>query len=78
MKGICEKWWKNHTKVFQITNYKEDWKKVGNKPRFCIFTNGGKRSKGDKCYDWTMILGYTIFNYTNFDLQKTIQKKHKN
>ena len=69
MKLIFEKWWNCNTKVFQVTNYKKAWKENGNKPKFRIYTNGGKRKDGDNCFDLIIILGYTIFNYTNFALQ---------
>lgn len=69
METIFEKWWKKGTKVFQITNYKKSWKEVGNKPRLCLHENGGRKKKGDNCFDISLIIGYTIFNYTNFNLQ---------
>lgn len=72
MKRIYEKWWKKDTKCFQINNYKKEWKEIGNKPILTMFTNGAKKKKGDSCFDWTMIIGYTVFNYTNFDLQKKV------
>ena len=67
MKKIIEFWWKNSTKVFQITNYRKAWKEYGNKPRLFIHSNGAKRKNGDKCFDISLIIGYTILNYTNFD-----------
>ena len=70
MREIYEKWWDRDTKVFMITNYKRVWRENGNKPRLCFFTNGAKRRNGDKCLDVTLIIGYTIFNYTNFALQE--------
>lgn len=70
MKCVFEKWWKRGTKVFQITNYKKSWKQNGNKPRLFFHENGGRRKNGDTCFDISLIIGYTIFNYTNFDLQK--------
>ena len=42
MKCIYEKWWDNTTKVFSIRNYKDVWKKNGNKPRIQFFENGGR------------------------------------
>ena len=74
MKTIIQFWWKNQTKVFQITNYRKAWKEAGNKPRLCAHNNGGKRKNGDKCFDATLIIGYTIFNYANFDLQRKVSK----
>ena len=68
LKVIYEKWW-NNTKVFQITNYKKSWKKIGNPPRFRFRTNGAKKRKGDTCLDVRLEIGYTVFNYTNFNLQ---------
>ena len=69
MKTIFEKWWKNDTKVFWIINYKKSWKKSGNKPRFCVHENGGRRKNGDRCFDISLTIGYTVFTYTNFCLQ---------
>lgn len=70
MRIIFEKWWADDTKVFQIINYKKVWKENGNKPRITIFENGGRRKKGDKCFDFHLILGYTIFNYCNYALER--------
>lgn len=70
MKKIFEKWWHRDTKVFSIINYKKSWKKNGIKPRLCICHNGASRKNGDTCFDISLIVGYTVFNYTNFDLQK--------
>ena len=70
MKKILEIWWKNCSRCFQITNYKKAWKEHGNKPRLSLHHNGGKRKNGDSCFDISLIIGYTIFNYTNFDLQR--------
>lgn len=64
-KVIFEKWWDNDTKVFQIINYKKVWKENGNKPRIKLFENGGRKKKGDKCFDLHLIVGYTVFNYCN-------------
>lgn len=75
MKKIFEKWWDNDTKYCSIINYKLAWKAVGNKPRLHIHHNGGKRKNGDKCFDVSLIVGYVIFNYTNFDLQKEGEQK---
>lgn len=74
MKKIVEFWWKRGTKVFQITSYKKSWKGGGNKPRVCVHSNGAKRKNGDKCFDVSLIIGYTVFNYTNFDLQREVKK----
>ena len=73
MRKIFEFWWRNDTNVFQATNYKKSWKECGNKPRLFVYSNGGKRKNGDKCFSVTLIIGYTIFNYTNFDLQKRVK-----
>lgn len=70
MKEIFEKWWDCNTKVFQVTNYKKDWKENGNKPRFFIHENGGRKKHGDNCFDVSIIFGYTVINYTNFCLNK--------
>lgn len=69
MKKIYEKWWENGNKVFQITNYKKSWKEVGNPPLLRFRTNGARKNKGDKCLDVHLEIGYTVFNYTNFNLQ---------
>ena len=65
MNVIFERWWKKGSKYFGILNYKKYW----NKPIFCFHTNGAKRRKGDKCFDCSLIMGYTVFTYTNFNLQ---------
>lgn len=70
MKEICEKWWANGSKVFQITSYKKDWKENGNPPLFRFRTNGARKRNGDKCLDIHLEIGYTVFNYTNYNLQK--------
>lgn len=69
MKVIFERWWKKGTKYFGILNYKKSWKEVGNKPRFSFHTNGAKRRNGDKCFDCSLTIGYTVITYTNFNLQ---------
>ena len=69
MKKIFEKWWDKGNKVFQITNYKKSWKEVGNKPRLLLHENGGRKKNGDNCFDISLIVGYTIFHYANFNLQ---------
>jgi hypothetical protein len=74
MKKIFEKWWDKNTKSFSIINYKKAWKESGNKPRVDFHTNGAKRSKVDRCFDATLVIGYTIFNYTNWDIQKEKDK----
>lgn len=70
MRVLFEKWWDRNTKVFSIINYKKAWKENGNKPRLSFFENGGRKSKGDTCLDVHLIIGYTIFNYCNFQLNK--------
>lgn len=69
MKKIYEKWWDNGNKVFQITNYKKAWKAVGHPPLFRFRTNGARKENGDNCLDVHLEIGYTVFNYTNFNLQ---------
>nr|DAV25159.1 MAG TPA: hypothetical protein [Caudoviricetes sp.] len=69
MKRIFEKWWDNDTKVFQINNYKKAHKEWGGKPRFTIHSNGAKKKNGDKCLDISIWIGYTCFNYIDWDLQ---------
>lgn len=68
MKTIFQRWFSKETKQFSIINYKKAWKENGNKPRICFFTNGARKKNGDSCRDVTLIIGYTIFNYTNFAL----------
>ena len=75
---IFEIWWKKNTKCFSIRNHRKEWKKAGNKPMFCYRTNGAKRKNGDRCLDVHLHIGYTIFNYTNFDLQKEQRKCQMN
>jgi hypothetical protein len=70
MKEIFKFWWSNGNKVFQATNYRKAWKEVGNKPRLCLHHNGAKRSRGDSCFDISLIVGYTVISYTNFNLQR--------
>ena len=70
MKVLFEKWWDNNSKTFGIINYKKSWKENGIKPKISYHTNGAKRTMGDKCFDATLTIGYTVFNYTNWDLQK--------
>lgn len=74
MKEIFEKWWARGTKVFSITNYKKAWKENGNKPRLYLHHNGAKRKNGDTCFDISLIVGYTIFNYVNWDLQNKTKR----
>lgn len=69
MKIIFEKWWKNATKSFSIINYKKSWKEVGNPPLLRFRTNGAKKKNGDNCLDVHLEIGYTVFNYTNWNLQ---------
>ena len=79
MKKIIEWWWADDNKVFQITNYKKAWKELGNKPFFIYcHNNGGRRRNGDKCFDISLHIGYTIINYCNFDLQRTRKKVKTN
>ena len=68
---IFEKWWNKGTKCFSIRNNKKFWKEVGNKPRIGFWHNGAKKKNGDTCFDVHLVLGYTVFNYTNFDLQNS-------
>ena len=68
MKVIYKKWFGNTSRVFSIINYKDSWKKNGNKPRIEFFENVGGRKNGDKCFDVHLIIGYTIINYCNYNL----------
>lgn len=70
MGKIFEIWWSEDTKTFSITNYRRWWKELGYKPRLCIHENGGRRKKGDRCFDISVVIGYTVFNYVNFTLQR--------
>lgn len=72
MKMIFEKWWKRNTKVFAIINYKRAWKEHGIKPTIRIHSNRAKRKNGDTCFDLTIFIRYTVFTYTNFDLQRKV------
>jgi len=66
---IFEKWFHKGNKYIGLKNYRKYW----DKPRFNIDHNGAKRSKGDKCFDFYICLGYLKFSYTNFDLQRQVQ-----
>ena len=68
MKVIYEKWWDNGNKTFQIINYNRAWKEYGYKPRVTLHDNGGRKRNGDKCFDLQLIVGYTVFNYCNFNM----------
>ena len=69
-KTYFEKWWTRDTKCVGLYNYKAPWKYYGNKPMFCIRTNGARKRNGDNCLDLHIHIGYLVFNYTNFDLQR--------
>ena len=71
MEQLFEKWWCRNTKCFSIYSYRCAWKEAGVRPGVHFHTNGGKRENGDRCFDASLTLGYTIFSYTNFDLQGT-------
>ena len=67
MKRIINSIWDKGNKYFTINNYRNEWKENGNKPMLKFFTNGSKKkNKKDTCLDVTLIIGYTIINYTNF------------
>ena len=68
-----DKWFSQGNKNFSIINYKNAWKEVGNKPRLEFRTNRAKKRNGDKCLDVTLTIGYTVINYTNFDLQGDVK-----
>lgn len=70
MKEIFKLWWAEKDRVFVITNYKKSWKEIGNPPLFRFRSNGAKKKNGDKCLDVSLVIGYTEFNYINFNLQK--------
>lgn len=68
MKKIFQRWWANDTRCFSIINYRQSWKENANKPRLSFHTNGAKKKlKEDTCLDVTLIVGYIIFHYTNFN-----------
>lgn len=68
MKKIFERWWANDTRCFSIINYRQGWKENDNKPRLSFHTNGAKKKrKEDTCLNVTFIIGYIVFNYTNFN-----------
>ena len=67
MKILFDKWWDKGNKNFSIIYYRDAW----DKPTIDFHHNGAKKKNGDKCFDVSLIIGYTIFNYTNFNLQKT-------
>ena len=69
-KKYIDFWWSKGTKNITLINYKKPWKENGNPPMFCIKTNGAKKRNGDTCLDFSIYLGYLIFNYTNFNLQR--------
>ena len=74
MKVIIDKWWDHDFKHFGVINYRKSWRENGNKPRIDFWTNGAKRGK-HRCLDVTLIIGYTIFNYSNFDYSREHKKK---
>lgn len=76
MKIILQRWWKNGTKQFSIINYKKSWREAGNPPLLRFRTNGAKKKNGDSCLDIYLEIGYTVFNYTNFDFQNKSHCKH--
>lgn len=69
-KIILNKYWDNDTKNFRICNYRNIWQT----PNLYFGSNGAKRKNGDKCLDIKLIIGYTVINYTNFDLQRNNKK----
>ena len=71
-------WFHHGTRNISIINYKRPWKSNNIKPIFGIRTNGAKRKRGDVCLDFSIYLGYLVFNYTDFDLQRCICRKGKN
>ena len=68
MKRIFEKWWDDGNKVFGVYNYRDPWKRCGIKPMIKLHENGGRKKLGDKCFDITLIIGYTTISYTTFNL----------
>lgn len=70
-KVIFQKWFCKDTKVISLISYKVPWKENANKPMFKIHENGGRRRKGNMCFDLHIIIGYWVFNYCNYNLQKS-------
>ena len=66
MKILFEKWWKKGNKKIGLIYY-PNW----DRPHYQIYTNGGKKKNGDKCFDFIIDFGYLHFSYTNFNLQGT-------
>ena len=66
---FLDKWWLNDTKCIQLISFKRAWKENGIKPRLSIHTNGAKKKRGDTCFSFTIIIGYLMFNYMNWNLQ---------
>ena len=55
-KEIFNKTWGNRiVRIF--------WNKI---PKFKIFYNGGRKKNGDKCFSFTIWLGYLQFVYAHF------------
>ena len=75
MKIIFEKWWSNNTKCFSIISHRKSWKKNGIKPILDIYDNGGRKKHGDNCHDISIVIGYTIIEYTHSDHQNKQRKK---
>lgn len=69
MKVLFENWWDKGDKCFHIINYKKSWKEAGNPPILRFRTNGAKKRNGDTCLDVHLEIGYTVINYTNWNLQ---------
>lgn len=70
MRIIYEKWFNKGNKCFSIINYKESWKGIY-RPFFTFTTNGASRkNKQDTCLDVQIVIGFTVFNYVNFDFNK--------
>lgn len=68
-KEYIDFWYKNNKRHIGLISYRKVWKNNGNKPIYCIRTNGAKKKNGDTCFDFFIHIGYLVFNYTNFDLQ---------
>lgn len=70
MKKLIDFWWDKSNKNFSAINYKKAWKENNNKPCIRLSSNGGKRKNNNSCFDGELVIGYIIFNYTNFNLQR--------
>ena len=69
MKTIFIKWWNSGNNVIYAHNYKKAWKETGLKPRLSYSTNGARKGI-DSCLDITLIIGYIVICYSNYNYAK--------